>query len=129
MNRYEEALVASKKDGVCIRGLILCHPHNPLGRCYPQETLIKFMQLCSKYEIHLICDEVYALSVYEVSDPEAFKFESTLSLETESYISSSYFHLLYGMSKDMAASGVRLGCIYTRKKALLRVLSALSVFH
>ena len=29
--RYEEALVEAQKDGVPIKALFLCSPHNPLG--------------------------------------------------------------------------------------------------
>ena len=80
------------------------------------------MQLCSKYEIHLICDEIYALSVYDIPDAKAVGFESTLSLETQRYIDPSYLHVLYGMSNDYAASGLRMGCVYTRNSTLLRSL-------
>lgn len=129
VDKYEEALIAAKRDGTRIRAILLCHPHNPLGQCYPPETLIKFMQLCTKYGIHLICDEIYALSVYDIPDAKAVKFESTLSLETQKYIHPSYLHVLYGMSKDYAASGLRVGCVYSRNSALLRAVGALSIFH
>lgn len=129
VDKYEEALIAAERDGTRIRAILLCHPHNPLGQCYPRESLIKFMQLCSKYGIHLICDEIYALSVYDIPDAKAVKFESTLSLETQKYIHPSYLHVLYGMSKDYAASGLRIGCVYSRNSALLRAAGALSVFQ
>ena len=29
--KYEETLLRSEKEGVKVRGLILCSPHNPLG--------------------------------------------------------------------------------------------------
>lgn len=129
VDKYEEALIAAERNGIRIRAILLCHPHNPLGQCYPPETLMKFMQLCSKYEIHLICDEIYALSVYNIPDAHAVKFESTLSLETQKYIHPSYLHVLYGMSKDYAASGIRIGCVYTRNKTLLQALKALGTFQ
>ena len=33
------------------------------------------------------------------------------------------------MSKDTAAGGIRIGCIYSRNEELLRAMSILSVFH
>lgn len=87
------------------------------------------MQLCNKYKIHLLADEIYAMSVYDIDDPHAVKFESVVSIETEKYIDSRYLHLLYGMSKDAGASGIRMGVIYTRNSELLRALSAVSPFH
>ena len=87
------------------------------------------MKLCNKYRIHLLADEIYAMSVYDIADPNAVKFESVLSIETEKYIDSNYLHLLYGMSKDTAASGIRMGVIYTRNSELLRALDAICTFH
>lgn len=127
--KYEETLHNAESNGIRIRALMLCHPHHPLGQCYPRKTLIAFMQLCNKYKIHLLADEIYAKSVYDVADPKAVKFESVLAIETEKYIDSKYLHLLYGMSKDTGASGIRMGVIYTRNSELLRALSAISAFH
>lgn len=87
------------------------------------------MQLCNKYRIHLLADEIYAMSVYDIAHPDAVKFESVLSIETEKYIDPKYLHLLYGMSKDTGASGIRMGVVYTRNSELLRALSAISAFH
>lgn len=129
VDKYEEALLEAQKAGIRVRGLLLCHPHNPLGQCYPRETLIKFMQLCNKYKIHLIVDEIYALSVYDIDDPKAVMFESTLSLEMDKHIHPDYHHVLYGMSKDIAASGIRLGCVYTRNIVLRHAITALGTFH
>ena len=131
VQNYERALLSAQAQGIRVRALILCHPHNPLGRCYPPETIIGIMQLCNWYHVHLLVDEIYAMSVYEVpdvSDPKTQEFHSVLSLDTDKYIDSKYLHLLYGMSKDMAAGGLRLGCIYTRNERLLRAISATSPF-
>ena len=129
VDKYEKALIVAQREGTRVRGLVLCHPHNPLGKCYPRETLIKLMQLCNKYKIHLIVDEIYALSVYDIEDPKAVKFESTLSLETDKYIHPDYHHVLYGTSKDIAASGIRLGCVYTRNISLRQAMTAIGTFH
>lgn len=127
--KYEKALMQATREGIHIRGLMLCHPHNPLGQCYPRETIIALMKLCDKYVIHLVVDEIYALSVYDVPDPHAVKFESVLSWETDKYISPAYLHVLYGLSKDTAASGLRLGVIYSQNSELILAMGAISMFH
>ncbi|KAK5119765.1 hypothetical protein LTR85_007341 [Meristemomyces frigidus] len=129
---YERALVqAEQHDGMKVRALLLCHPHNPLGLCYPQATIIALMQLCTKYKIHLISDEIYAMSVYNVPDSTAdgaIPFSSTLAFDSSDYIDPAYLHVMYGMSKDFAAGGLRVGCLYTRNEELWRALSGMSVF-
>ena len=126
--KYEDALQSAQSKGIRVRAIILCHPHNPLGRCYPVDTLIGLMQLCSWYRVHLIVDEIYAMSVYDVPDPKAEKFVSILSLDTDKHIDKAYLHLLYGMSKDMACGGLRLGCLYSRNERLMRALTGTIAF-
>ena len=31
ISKYEEALIQAQKDGVLVKALFLCSPHNPLG--------------------------------------------------------------------------------------------------
>lgn len=127
---YERALLAAEKEGTKIRALLLCNPHNPLGRCYPRETLVALLKLCQKYNIHLISDEIYALSVYNAADAnDAVAFESVLSFDTSAYISPDLLHVLYGMSKDFAAGGLRVGCLFTRNQTLWHAISAMNQFH
>ena len=66
MSKYEEAILKAAKDGVKIRALLLCNPHNPLGKCYTVDALKAHFVLCKKYNIHLISDEIYGLSVFEI---------------------------------------------------------------
>ena len=127
--KYEEAITAATAKGIRIKALILCNPHNPLGKCYTKAALIAFMKLCNEHKIHLLVDEIYAMSVYDVPDPAAVKFTSILSLNTDDYIDKAYFHHLYGMSKDTAAGGIRLGCLYTRNKELMKGVSTIAQFH
>ncbi|KAF2020809.1 PLP-dependent transferase [Aaosphaeria arxii CBS 175.79] len=122
---------ASSTHGIRTRALILCNPHNPLGRCYPITTLIAILKFCSFHGLHLISDEIYAMSVYPTStSPDATPFTSILAVpDLASYIDPDYVHVLYGLSKDFCAGGMRLGCLYTTNGALRRAVSAVSEFH
>lgn len=118
VSKYEDALLYfQKSSGKRVKALMLCHPHNPLGRCYTREVIIKLMQLCQKYQIHLISDEIYALSVFEntVDEyPPPVKFESALSIDLNDIIDPKLVHILWGMSKDFGANGIRLGVIISQ---------------
>ncbi|KAF3483000.1 ACC synthase [Arthroderma uncinatum] len=119
--KYEKALLEFEaRTSKRVRALMLCHPHNPLGRCYPRETIIELMRLCQKYQIHLISDEIYAMSVWEntvdvaASTPAPVKFESALSIPTKDLIDPQLVHALWGMSKDFGANGIRVGVIISQ---------------
>lgn len=133
---YKKALEEAEEAGTKIRALLVCHPHNPLGKCYPTETLIALMKFCNDQGIHLISDEIYALSTYTLDSSEsqpsapAVPFQSILSIpDAASYIDPSRVHVLYGMSKDLAAGGLRIGALYTRNRELWLCLSAMNQFH
>jgi aspartate/methionine/tyrosine aminotransferase len=59
------------------------------------------MVFCQKNSIHLISDEVYALSVYDTDsdDKKSIKFSSALSIDHEGLIDPDRLHVFYGMSK------------------------------
>ncbi|MEA1888007.1 MAG: PatB family C-S lyase [Bacteroidota bacterium] len=42
------------------RMLILCNPHNPVGRAWKEEELEKLAEICLKYEIVIISDEIHS---------------------------------------------------------------------
>lgn len=122
VRKYEDALLSSQKEGRKIAGLVLCHPHNPLGRCYPRETIIALMRLCEKYKIHLISDEIYALSVFQNHvdrSPEPVQFESVLSIDPCGIVDPSRLHVIWGMSKDFGANGLRLGAFISQRNPTL----------
>ncbi|EPS26977.1 hypothetical protein PDE_01917 [Penicillium oxalicum 114-2] len=133
VSKYEEALISFQTStGKPVRALMLCHPHNPLGRCYPRQVLIELMRLCQKYQIHLISDEIYALSVFENTvdeSPAPVKFESALSIELDGIIDPGLVHVLWGMSKDFGANGIRLGVVISQSSPeVLGALKATSLY-
>lgn len=50
------------KDGV--KMFLLCNPHNPVGRVWTREELIKVGEICIKYGIKVIADEIHCELVY-----------------------------------------------------------------
>ncbi|MDO5521135.1 MAG: MalY/PatB family protein [bacterium] len=39
--------------------MILCNPHNPVGKIWSRETLTKIGELCAKYDVIVISDEIH----------------------------------------------------------------------
>lgn len=39
--------------------MILCNPHNPIGKIWSQEDLKKIIELCNKHDVILISDEIH----------------------------------------------------------------------
>ncbi|KAL2399724.1 putative inactive 1-aminocyclopropane-1-carboxylate synthase-like protein 2 [Exophiala dermatitidis] len=126
----ESALTRSRARGIKARAVFVSNPHNPLGRCYPPETMIEFMKFCAANDLHFISDEIYAKSVFEnpAIPAECQKFTSALSLDWQRLISPMRFHVLYGASKDFCANGLRLGVVYTKNTGILASMSSIGAF-
>ena len=56
---FEQAL---QKD---VKAFILCSPHNPVGRVWKKEELKRIADLCIKYNVLIISDEIHCDLVYE----------------------------------------------------------------
>jgi 1-aminocyclopropane-1-carboxylate synthase len=58
------------------------------------------MRFCQKHNIHLISDEIYALTTFPTNDiPNPTPFTSLLSIPKYGIIDLSLCHVLHGMSK------------------------------
>ena len=70
------------------------------NRCYPRATIIELMRLCQRYQMHLLSDEIYALTTFSNSDFKyPVQFTSLLSIEKDDIIDPSLCHVIHGMSK------------------------------
>ncbi|MFQ5476417.1 MAG: pyridoxal phosphate-dependent aminotransferase [Nitrosopumilus sp.] len=81
--------------------LILNNPHNPTGVVYSKNELEQITEVCRKYNILVLADEIYALDTYDMKN-----FTSMGLIYPEgSFVTN-------GLSKDRSAGGYRLGsCI------------------
>lgn len=46
------------------RMLILCSPHNPVGRVWTEEELKRLAEICLKYDVMVVTDEIHSDIVY-----------------------------------------------------------------
>ncbi|EGO00738.1 hypothetical protein SERLA73DRAFT_178645 [Serpula lacrymans var. lacrymans S7.3] len=131
LTHLKRGLQESTAKGITIKAVMLCNPHNPLGRCYPPDVIIAYCRFCEDHNIHLLSDEVYALSVFpscDVPDPEPFV--SVLSIDLEKHgVNPSRVHALYGMSKDFNANGFRAGVFVSQSNPMLiETLTVTTIF-
>jgi aspartate/methionine/tyrosine aminotransferase len=122
VEKYERCILRAQTRGERVAGLILANPHNPLGRCYSWAFLTAIMKLCQRHQVNLISDEVYALSTFPNtvdSGVEINPFTSVLSIDTKDLIDPALVHVIWGVSKDFGANGLRLGAIISQQNPTL----------
>ncbi|KAH8596812.1 pyridoxal phosphate-dependent transferase [Bisporella sp. PMI_857] len=128
VGRFRETFDNAKNQGIRIRAVLLSNPSNPLGEYYPRQTLKDILEFCEEKQIHLISDEVYGLSSFDTG-VTATPFTSVLSFDTMGLINPDLVHVLYGLSKDFGAAGLRLGCLITRSEPVLQGCTSIVRFH
>lgn len=48
-----------------VKVLLLCNPHNPVGRVWKRNELEKIAEICAKHKVMVVSDEIHADLVYE----------------------------------------------------------------
>ncbi|GAQ44870.1 hypothetical protein AtubIFM56815_009359 [Aspergillus tubingensis] len=131
INEYERTYAEAKRKGLQVKALLLCSPHNPLGRCYSDDALKEYMKFCSRNRLHLISDEIYAQSVWGNSRlPDAPTFKSILSFKIEEIIDPRMVHVVWGLSKDYGSTGLRIGCLISKyNRKLLDAVEGISLYN
>ncbi|KAF9934991.1 hypothetical protein FBU30_009414 [Linnemannia zychae] len=134
----QAAVDQARAEGTRVRAFVLSNPHNPLGRMYPREVLIAFLRFASKNQLHILFDEIYALSIFDYAltgkakeeQPDNNPFISVLSIPNiEQYCEKELVHVAYGMSKDFCLNGFRCGCLLSPwNKDLLSAMRSIAVF-
>jgi len=62
---YKRALAEARAMGRVVRAVLLCNPHNPTGTVLTREELQQLADwVRSEPGLHLVSDEIYALSIY-----------------------------------------------------------------
>ncbi|TPX32783.1 hypothetical protein SmJEL517_g04129 [Synchytrium microbalum] len=120
---YQYATVSLAKR---ITAIIVCSPNNPLGRTYSKEWLEEVLNWAAERKLHVIVDELYALSVWgETAEPFS-PFTSALAIKVPDPLRT---HVLHGIAKDFLSNGLRMAWIVSRNPAIISALDKLGFFY
>ena len=123
-----------ENQGKNFRILVLTTPDNPTGGIYSREQLLDVTNWCVANKVHLIVNEIYALSLIDTSHPDIkgdypsdTPFVSFLKIIEER--KSPYLHWWYSFSKDFGISGFRVGVAYSHNEQFLAAYENLNYSH
>ncbi|MBQ7488139.1 MAG: PatB family C-S lyase [Clostridia bacterium] len=92
------------------QAVMFCSPHNPCGRAWSREELSQVLDLCRRYKVPLICDEIHADFVYA---PCRHTSILTLASEEDAVL------MLCAASKTFNVAGLQQSSMVSRNAALL----------
>lgn len=64
---FEKKIVKNK-----VKAFILCNPHNPVGRVWTEEELLRMGEICLKHGVFVISDEIHSDFVFGASKHVCF---------------------------------------------------------
>lgn len=92
------------------KGIIFCNPNNPLGVVYPEQEMMKIVELAKKYNLFILADEVYREMVFDNLKPVSFfPFKEIIN----------QLIVVDSVSKKFSACGARIGCVITKNQDII----------
>lgn len=117
---YQEAQEAK----IRIKGLLITNPSNPLGTILDRDTLKTLVTFINEKSIHLVCDEIYAATVFH--QPNLISISEIVEEEKE--CNRDLIHIIYSLSKDFGFPGFRVGIVYSYNDAIVNIARKMSSF-
>ncbi|KAK4354033.1 hypothetical protein RND71_026227 [Anisodus tanguticus] len=118
-----EAYQKAKQANIKVKGLILTNPSNPLGTTLDRDTLKNILCFTNEHNIHLVCDEIYAATVFD-----APQFVSIAEFITNRDVNKDLVHIVYSLSKDIGFPGFRVGIVYSFNDDVVNCARKMSSF-
>ena len=88
---------------------LLCNPHNPVGRVWTRDELLKIKEITNKYNVIVISDEIHADFIYK-----GYKFNSYATIDPDNSI------ICTAVSKTFNLAGLHSGNLYVENNTLRR---------
>ena len=93
--------------------MLLCNPHNPVGRVWTDEELTQLLRLADQYGVTVISDEIHADIIYR---------HHTFNSITK-YDGAQHIALIGSPAKTFGMQSIANGYIYTRNNQVLRQIT------
>lgn len=103
IEEFERALTPRTK------AIMLCNPNNPTGYVYTKHELEQIRDLVKKYDLFLICDEVYREFCYEDTH---YSVMNLPGIDENTILIDSF-------SKRYNVCGIRIGALISRNKEVI----------
>lgn len=106
---FEEQL----RDGN-VKMVLLCNPHNPVGRVWTQQELARMVEIAEKYQTLIVSDEVHADIIFDGA-----KFTSLTEFDYEKSVT-----IIGSPAKNFGLNSISNGYIYAANNDLKEQINA-----
>ncbi|KAM0218411.1 hypothetical protein ACHAQI_001603 [Fusarium lateritium] len=106
------------------------YSNNKVEEAFHDDIVEKFEDALLRYQkagVHI--KMVLIVNPNNPLEEPAVPFTSILSIDSTGLLHPDLLHVIYGLSKDFGAAGLRLGAVITRSQPVLRAIEASMRFH
>lgn len=111
---YDDMEAKIKENNV--KAFILCNPHNPGGRVWTKEELVKMGELCKKYGVLVISDEIHQDLIFAPN--EFITFQNAIDPE------GAFSIILTAATKTFNLAGIKNSMIFIKNEELKKKFTA-----
>ena len=118
IDALEAAYAKAQAEGLgSVRALLFTNPENPTGFVHSADILQEILTWSDQRQVHVIFDELYALSVFKEGFVSAGSLRESLGPRV---------HLVWAFSKDFGASGLRCALLHSENPGVISAVDALT---
>ena len=97
-----------------VKAMILCNPHNPIGRVWTTNDLEKLVEIANRHGVLIISDEVHSDIIYP-----GHHFTSLMTIDPQNHVA-----LIGSPAKTFGMQSIASGFIYTENAELFDTIQA-----
>ncbi|WP_298922555.1 aminotransferase class I/II-fold pyridoxal phosphate-dependent enzyme [uncultured Roseobacter sp.] len=98
-----------KLSAADVKAMILCNPHNPVGRVWRRDELEKLVEVANRHNVTIISDEIHSDIIYT-----GHRFTSLMAVDPKIHVS-----VIGSPAKTFGMHSISNGYIYTANEELL----------
>ncbi|KAJ8522079.1 hypothetical protein ONZ45_g1264 [Pleurotus djamor] len=127
VHEIEGALEKAHREGVVPKALVVINPGNPTGALLDEETQGALVDLCEKYSLVLLADEVYQINLHKRETHPFVSFKKIVSQKQSPIPLVSFHSISKGVSGECGRRGGYFECTNFSPEVLALIYKMVSV--
>lgn len=110
VSSIEAAIESAHRDGILPRALVIINPGNPTGALLDEPTQVRLVELCEKYSLVLLADEVYQNNLHKRVHHPFTSFKKVVANTQSPVPLVSYHSISKGINGECGRRGGYFEC-------------------
>jgi len=123
----ESAIEQAHRNGNVAKALVVINPGNPTGALLSEETQVQLVELCEKYSLVLLADEVYQENLHQRATHPFTSFKKVVAQRASPIPLISFHSISKGVTGECGRRGGYFECTNISEEILKLIYKMVSV--